>query len=310
MEKLRSIKSKITFRKLEMIEAVARRGTVSAAAEELAISQPALTQALKGIEADLDIILFTRGKRGLEPTAFVAPFLTHFAIIQAELQATKRELSSKTSATKRTLVVQCGQRSAKLWIEPIEAQASPERPYTINLNETIYDVYEHLIERKIDLAILPAFGFDKASELMIRPFSFMRNQFICRAGHPLLSLKAPSFRDIKNYPHVGDIVIPQYHHLFEGDFGQFAVKNEATGEVKAAFFETSLEQIFSKVKSSDALGLLPPDLFASFIQDKSLVVLNDSRCRLPELPVTIAYHKDNVNNPDLHDFIALSLIHI
>ena len=108
MKKLRSIKSKITFRKLEMIEAVARRGTVSAAAEELAISQPALTQALKGIEADLDIILFTRGKRGLEPTAFVAPFLTHFAIIQAELQATKRELSSKTSATKRTLVVQCG----------------------------------------------------------------------------------------------------------------------------------------------------------------------------------------------------------
>jgi len=299
-----ALKPKLTFRKLEMIEAVARRGTVSAAADELAISQPALTQALKAIEADLDIILFTRGQRGLEPTAFVAPFLAHFTSIQSELQEVKRELAGKVSGQQLTLVVQCGPRSAKLWVEPALAQAAHKPPYRINLIDVIEGVYDHLIERKVDLAILPAFGFEKVNELTLRPFSSVRNRLFCRVGHPLLSIEAPSFQDIRNYPHVGDIIPINFHPPFDGNFGKFGVKDEATGQVNAVIVETNLERILSLVKNSDALGLLPPDLFTALVQDNSLVMPNDSRCRFPELPVAIAYHEDNADNADLHHFIS------
>ena len=299
-----ALKPKLTFRKLEMIEAVARRGTVSAAADELAISQPALTQALKAIEADLDIILFTRGQRGLEPTAFVAPFLAHFTTIQSELQEVKRELAGKVSGQQRTLVVQCGPRSAKLWVEQAQALAGDDHPYKIHLMDSLDGICDRLMRLETDLAIMPAFGFEKTNKLIVRPFSFIRNQLFCRVGHPLLSIKAPDFKDIRDYPLAGDVVPPQYHPLFEGNFGHFAVRDDATGDVNATIFETSLERIFSKIKSSNALGLLPADLFAAHVQDNSLVTVNDSRCRFPELPVAIAYHKDNANHSDLQHFIA------
>ena len=45
-------KSRLTFRNIEMVEAIAKLGSMSAAARELGLSQPALTQALKAIETE------------------------------------------------------------------------------------------------------------------------------------------------------------------------------------------------------------------------------------------------------------------
>ena len=50
---------------LEQLDAFARLGTLSGAAEELHISQPALTRSMKKIEADMGIVLFHRDKRKL-----------------------------------------------------------------------------------------------------------------------------------------------------------------------------------------------------------------------------------------------------
>lgn len=50
---------------LEQLEAFARCGTLSGAAEELHISQPALTRSMKKIEADMGVALFHRDKRKL-----------------------------------------------------------------------------------------------------------------------------------------------------------------------------------------------------------------------------------------------------
>src|SRR5215469_14847038 len=50
-------------------EAAARLGSMSAAARELGISQPAISRHLAGLEADLGQALFTRTRRGLQLTA-------------------------------------------------------------------------------------------------------------------------------------------------------------------------------------------------------------------------------------------------
>jgi hypothetical protein len=68
------VKSALTFRKLEMVEAIAKLGSVSAAAEAMGVSQPALSQGIQSIEAELGVTLFSRGPRGLQPTSFAQPF--------------------------------------------------------------------------------------------------------------------------------------------------------------------------------------------------------------------------------------------
>ena len=48
---------------LEQLLAVAEHGTLSNAAEQLHISQPALSRSMQRLEAELQVTLFTRQKK-------------------------------------------------------------------------------------------------------------------------------------------------------------------------------------------------------------------------------------------------------
>ena len=53
-----------TIRQLQYFIAVAEQGTVSGAAQNLSISQSAVTEAIKELEGDLGVTLFERHRRG------------------------------------------------------------------------------------------------------------------------------------------------------------------------------------------------------------------------------------------------------
>ncbi len=56
------------FKRLRTLVAVAELGTVSRAAEQLRIAQPALSRQIMDLEAELGLKLFDRVGRGLVPT--------------------------------------------------------------------------------------------------------------------------------------------------------------------------------------------------------------------------------------------------
>jgi len=59
----------ITSRQLEAFRAIMEHGTVTAAAERLSVSQPAVSKILAGLEHEIGYPLFTRIKRRLAPTS-------------------------------------------------------------------------------------------------------------------------------------------------------------------------------------------------------------------------------------------------
>src|SRR4051812_48257192 len=60
--------SYMNLRQLEILRAVIRHRTTVAAADELALSQPAISNALKAMEAQAGFALFERGNKRLFPT--------------------------------------------------------------------------------------------------------------------------------------------------------------------------------------------------------------------------------------------------
>ena len=298
------MKSNLTFRKLEMIEAVAKAGSVTAAAEHLSLTQPALTQALKSVEAELGLTLFTRGARGLEPTVYVDPFLRHIVAIRKEIDAAKHELAGKTVPQSRRLRVQSGPRAIELWIDPAAVSlVAEDSQLTIEKINHILSISENLIEQKIELAIAPAGVFPKHSSLVFRPYVAIKNRIIVREGHPLTVIERPTVNDLRHYPLVDEVVAKPIAAKFKGDFGKFAVRNEHTGQWIGAIPETNLDVILERVKTSDALGLMPQQLFENRQSGGLEILKNDRFCQIPDVPVAIAYHKDNERNPDILTFI-------
>lgn len=67
---------RLTYRQLEVLHAVARHGAVTAAAEALGVSQPAVSMLLRESQAAVGFPLFSRRKGRLQPTAELSVILT------------------------------------------------------------------------------------------------------------------------------------------------------------------------------------------------------------------------------------------
>src|SRR5690349_17457770 len=74
--------------------AVARSGNLSAAARELAVSQPALTKSVRKLEQQVGVPLFERRARGMALTASGATLLTHARAIEAQCRVADGELDA------------------------------------------------------------------------------------------------------------------------------------------------------------------------------------------------------------------------
>jgi hypothetical protein len=74
-----------TLKQVRYFVGVAEFGSVSRAAQELAISQSAITEAIKDLEQRLGVKLFDRRRRGLETTYHGHVFLRHAKAILAEV---------------------------------------------------------------------------------------------------------------------------------------------------------------------------------------------------------------------------------
>ncbi|EAV45216.1 transcriptional regulator, LysR family protein [Roseibium aggregatum IAM 12614] len=78
---------------VELIDAVATLGSMAAAAKALGKSQPAITKALKKIEADLGVFLFHRVPSGIVPTLEGQTVIDRCRRIQSDLQKLSEDVA-------------------------------------------------------------------------------------------------------------------------------------------------------------------------------------------------------------------------
>ena len=84
------------LRQLEYFAAVARHRHFTRAAEALYITQPALSQQVRRLEAELGLTLFRRTSKGVELTAAGEDLLTHAERVLAEIAAARAAMDRHT----------------------------------------------------------------------------------------------------------------------------------------------------------------------------------------------------------------------
>lgn len=111
---------------LRSFEAAARRLNFTLAAEELGLTQAAVSQQIKALEQELGVGLFRRGRRGVELSAEGAAYLPHVQAAFAGLAHSTAELFGGARGTELRLVTPAS--FGALWLAPRLAAFSTAVP--------------------------------------------------------------------------------------------------------------------------------------------------------------------------------------
>lgn len=138
------------FSSLIAFEAAARTGSFTRAAEELFISQPAVSHAMRTLEAELGLSLFERRHKGVETTEAGRYLLEQVSMGLTLIEQALREVRTMTQGHQVTLAVSTA--TATWWLMPRIARFKQIYP-EVELRCITTDTDLDLDRERIDLAI-------------------------------------------------------------------------------------------------------------------------------------------------------------
>ena len=185
----------ITLRQLEYATAVARHGGMTAAAQALHVSQPALSVAIRQLEDHLGRPLFLRRAGRIAPTAFGRGWLQ---AAEAQLAALSRLMAGEGAEAPVRLAV--FHDLAPMLLAPILACAAEETPALAVTPEVMAfePLSDALTGGRIDLALTWDLGLPP--ECSRRTLARIAPHAVLPAGHPLAARAELKLADLAEQP--------------------------------------------------------------------------------------------------------------
>ncbi|MEU9250324.1 LysR family transcriptional regulator [Streptomyces sp. NPDC048270] len=186
----------VDLRDLELLDATAEAGSLTAAAERLYVSQPALSQRLTRLEARLGMRLFDRKGRRLVPNAAGRRMLVTARRILGELESASRDLRDIRDGRDRRVrfTAQCS--TTLPWLPPVLRAFREREPDTEVRIETVADdaPIPALLADQVDVALVtkPDLQMDRVSLTKLFDDEMMA---VVPAGHPWASRAHLTARD-------------------------------------------------------------------------------------------------------------------
>ncbi|MBR0648349.1 LysR family transcriptional regulator [Roseomonas terrae] len=192
-----------TLRQLDAFVGVARRGSFTAAAAEIGLSQPALSQAISQLEAGLGVLLIQRTARSAYLTAEGEFLLPAAERILTELDSVVRDLR-ESGRTRRSRLMVGAMPSLAVGLMPhvMRRFAADHDRISVVLEDAQSEVlYRRVEEGQLDLAF--------SSRLAERPgvdfASLLHDRFnlVVPQAHPLAGRRFVRWRDLEEEPLIG-----------------------------------------------------------------------------------------------------------
>jgi DNA-binding transcriptional LysR family regulator len=200
----------IEVRLLEHALAVADEGSFALAAQVLGISQPALSRSIQSLEAQLDIQLFERSHRRIEPTDAGQIFLDKARDIIARHEELSHEMGLIQQNQSATFTLAVGPYVADMIASHALARVMETRPpiqYHLRV-ESWTNAVKLARSREADLAVADVSQLADDPDLELMPLENVQGYFVVRNGHPLLQSPSPSVSQILAYPLVSPSRLP------------------------------------------------------------------------------------------------------
>ncbi len=213
----------MNLKQLEHLLAVAETGSFSRAAEQLHLTQPALSRSIRMLEEELDARLIDRMGRRNELTPMGETVAVRAKQLVFEAEELSRSVALMKGGSSGAIRVGLGSGPGAMLMTPLMthvAQNHPDVRLTITRGAIELQLRQ-LRERLLDALVIDMRSIAPADDLVIELAAEMRGGFVCRSGHPLVS-KTPnciSFKDVLRYPLASTHLADEVAHILMRRFG-------------------------------------------------------------------------------------------
>ncbi len=245
------------YRRVQLFLAAVRHGNMTAAADELEISQPALSKSIKALEKSLGVRLLERGRFGVSPTPYGEALLARGSAIEAELRNAVSEIDALKGAIRGHVMLGCGPTEATRLL-PLALLAlfktHPDLRVTVlyGLNEALMPWVKN---GEIDFALssVPARATDP--ELAHEQLFSETGVVAARAAHPLTRRRNVTPADLAQQRWI----LPRRRELERLAFEDLFQAHDLPAP-EAAIETTSTVLMKAVVLQSDMLTFIPREL--------------------------------------------------
>ena len=178
---------------LDLIETVARTGSMAAAARELGLVPSALTYRVRQVEDALDVLLFDRSSRRARLTPAGTELLRAGEHLLRELDAVAQRVRRVATGWEPELTIAADALIARSTLfELCEAFYALGAPTRLRLRaETLSGTWEALLNGQADLALGVPTDLAPSSGLSLQEMGSVDFVFAVAPHHPLASAKEP-----------------------------------------------------------------------------------------------------------------------
>ena len=235
-------------RRLYQFLAIANSNSITKAAEQIGITQPALTRSLKQLENELSVALVERRPGGIVLTPAGKILARRVKLMNLEYQHALAEISEWTLGARGRLNIAAGPAWIGWILPPVIAEFQSVYPdVRVTLTGGGVELQlEQLLSGEVDVVCGPV-DFPAHAELVSEPLTRLRHSIVAREGHPLANRHTVPPREIAGY----SWVILTNDPFSSSRVGAYFVANGL--EPPRVVMETNAFGALSMVRCSDLL---------------------------------------------------------
>lgn len=249
----------LDLKRLEQILAVARTGSISKAAQELHLTQPALSRSIATLEERYGFRVFERSRGGATLTAIGKSLVSEAERLLREARSVDHNFRLYKSGEAGQLAIGMGPLLASMLLPALSIHFLRERPHLRiqAITRPAGVLYQELLDDHIELLFC---GHEQLSDqpgISIERVGEIALSYIVRSGHPLTRQTRLRREDLAPYPLL--IGAEPHSPVFSGSQSMFICDNYHI------LRETTL--------NSDAVWLSSPDFVRREIDTAQLLSL-------------------------------------
>lgn len=189
----------LSYKLLRSFSTVARQGSITAAAIELHVSQPALTQTMHQLEDLVGTPLMTRGARGIALTQAGREFLIATDHLIEQMDRALADIRDYAQLRRGSLSVAVLPSVASAYMPALIGTFKKQYPdLTISLHDALNEQIRDLVARGIcDFGIMVA--STEGSEFESQIIGSDEMALLCAKNHPLTRYKAVSWSQVSEH---------------------------------------------------------------------------------------------------------------